>query len=129
MSLTYTGRCLPRLGLCCLCLPGETVLGLLITDDKYFPGRILSVYQLPVCPSGGLWSALTLGYSSLTAGSGDEPSAQWPPVAAQSLLLLLVLGNHCTAADPGQHTATLDNTYRRAMFEMANFHGKLLLMT
>ena len=72
-----------------------------------------------MCAAGGLWSALTLGYGSLTSGPGEEPPDRWPPVAAQSLLLLLVLGNHCT----GPRTAP-QNPYRTAMFEMANFHGK-----
>ncbi|XP_043222619.1 dymeclin-like [Amphibalanus amphitrite] len=67
--------------------------------------------------AGGLWSALTLGYSSLTAGGAEETADHWPPVAAQSLLLLLVLGNHCT-----DRRSPLDNPHRRAMFEMANFH-------
>ncbi|KAF0302011.1 Dymeclin [Amphibalanus amphitrite] len=76
--------------------------------------------------AGGLWSALTLGYSSLTAGGAEETADHWPPVAAQSLLLLLVLGNHCYGpAQPARQPAPQSHLMVRPHSFRVDF-GRLL---
>ncbi len=68
--------------------------------------------------ASGVWSVLTLGYGSGTAAqvedtSSEEVSAQSnKPLADASLLLLLVLTNHCT--DSGT------NPYRESLFKCDN---------
>ena len=52
--------------------------------------------------ASGLWNALTLGYAS-KGGDGERPAI----LARQSLLLLLILTNHCTSES---------NPYREALF-------------
>lgn len=78
--------------------------------------------------ASGLWSVLTLGYGrSISVGpSGDpeasdsvppvegETPASEAPLANRSLLLLLVLVNHCTA------DRSLHNPYRQALFSFTD---------
>ena len=58
--------------------------------------------------ASGLWSILTLGYAT-KSGDSDRPAL----LSRQSLLLLLVLTNHCT---------TETNPYREALFNCCDSH-------
>lgn len=53
------------------------------------------------------------------AGSGEDTTKKGPesPLASQSVLLLLVLANHCTA------DRNIRNPYRQALLHAQNFHG------
>lgn len=62
--------------------------------------------------TAGLWHVLTLGYGT---GTGQESVLKGSdPLANQSLLLLLVLVNHCTAEK------NLRNPYREVLFTFPN---------
>ncbi|XP_064471607.1 dymeclin-like isoform X2 [Ornithodoros turicata] len=62
--------------------------------------------------ASGLWNVLTLGYGK---GDGDQGNPMQDAVLAHhSLLLLLVLSNHCTS-DKG-----LCNPYQKALFTFVN---------
>lgn len=65
--------------------------------------------------TAGLWNVLTMGL----AGSAEDTTKKGPesPLASQSVLLLLVLANHCTA------DRNIRNPYRQALLHAQNFHG------
>lgn len=75
-------------------------------------------FRVCVFPAG-LWSVVTLGMASKGGADKTEQSPQDTLIANQSLLLTLVLANHCTS-DVG-----LPNPYREALFSFTNSQGKL----
>ena len=84
--------------------------GLVVGDDP----------DLLRCVVAGLWSVMTLGLagggkSDDGGGKGAEPDTV---LANQSLLLILVLANHCTSE------AELHNPYREALFSFTNSQGE-----
>ncbi|XP_014680690.1 PREDICTED: dymeclin-like [Priapulus caudatus] len=64
--------------------------------------------------ASGLWSMLTLGYGK--ASPQQEESLRLPPLSNHSLLLLLILTNHCTS------DKSLPNPYRQALFSFTDSH-------
>lgn len=68
--------------------------------------------------AAGLWSVMTLGMGG--KGQKSEEDVSFTLLANQSLLLILVLANHCTN-DKGLH-----NPYRQALFSFTNSQGKKL---
>lgn len=63
--------------------------------------------------ASGLWNVLTLGYGR-SGSQKDQSSENRAVLASQSLLLLLVLVNHCTSEKD------LPNPYRQALFSFSN---------
>ncbi|XP_063217608.1 dymeclin [Bacillus rossius redtenbacheri] len=62
--------------------------------------------------ASGLWNMLTLGLAS--SHSEEVTTAEEAPLANQSLLLILVLANHCTGEK------NLNNPYRQALFSFTS---------
>ena len=77
--------------------------------------------------SAELWNILTFGMARGTTPASPLPSDSVPvmkpsevsesPLANQSLLLVLVLSNHCTSEK------NLHNPYRQALFSCSNSQG------
>ncbi|RXG70189.1 hypothetical protein Avbf_02382 [Armadillidium vulgare] len=63
--------------------------------------------------ASGLWNVLTLGMSSEEEEKKEE--TELPRLASQSLLLLLILVNHCTSEK------LIHNPYRTALLSAQNF--------
>jgi hypothetical protein len=70
--------------------------------------------------AAGLFSVMTLGIGPRLMPQGEVEDLDIPLLATQSLLLTLVLANHCTS-DSG-----LSNPYRQALFSFNNAQGALL---
>ena len=68
--------------------------------------------------TAGIWNVLTLGLSNSSTEEESKKSSPKSPIASQSILLLLVLSNHCTAE------RSLHNPYREALLHAQNFQGK-----
>ena len=73
--------------------------------------------HLILCFAAGLWSVMTLGMGSKKEEPKEEMTSD-TLLANQSLLLILVLANHCTS-DKGLH-----NPYRQALFSFTNSQGE-----
>lgn len=74
------------------------------------------IYGMGQAVASGLWTALTLGYGR--AATSIDQTAQLPPLANKSLLLLLILVNHCTS------DKTIHNPYRQALFSFTDTEEK-----
>jgi hypothetical protein len=72
--------------------------------------------------ASGMWSILTLGYGSVAAQPSEAEAVATKPLADFSLLMLLILTNHCT------DSTTLKNPYRSVLFTCTNSYGKSCLM-
>jgi hypothetical protein len=75
----------------------------------------LTIVFILLIISAGVWSVLTLGMGSKTTNS--EEQIPETILANQSLLLILVLANHCTS------NSGLHNPYREALFNFTNSQG------
>ncbi|KAK2149759.1 hypothetical protein LSH36_437g01034 [Paralvinella palmiformis] len=100
------------------CLFMKTLIERYIEQAKCPPevlsnnGNSHGFYSITAAVASGVWNVLTLGMGSKTTNSDDQlPDTI---LANQSLLLLLVLINHCTS-DSGIH-----NPYREALFSFTN---------
>ena len=73
--------------------------------------------------ASGLWSVLTLGYSKVAPHTpkkeGGKDSIPAAPLADQSLLLILILSNHCTS------NKSLPNPYRQALLSFTDSKGEM----
>ncbi|XP_068239348.1 dymeclin [Palaemon carinicauda] len=93
------------------CLFVKTLLKRFMAQDK--PPTKNEGGSVVLGLASGLWNVLTFGLvgSEETANKGPES-----PLATQSILLLLVLANHCTA------DRNIRNPYRQALLHAQNFH-------
>ncbi|XP_042890288.1 dymeclin-like isoform X2 [Penaeus japonicus] len=94
------------------CLFVKTLLKRFMAQDK--PPAKDDGGSLVLGLASGLWNVLTMGL----AGSAEDTTKKGPesPLASQSVLLLLVLANHCTA------DRNIRNPYRQALLHAQNFH-------
>ncbi|KAK7084960.1 hypothetical protein SK128_027778 [Halocaridina rubra] len=94
------------------CLLVKTLLKRFMAQDK--PPAKNEGGSVVLGLASGLWNVLTLGL----VGGGEETTKKTPesPLATQSVLLLLVLANHCTAE------RNMRNPYRQALLHAQNFH-------
>ncbi|XP_074661228.1 dymeclin-like [Tubulanus polymorphus] len=102
------------------CLLMKTLLQNYIKQEKCpeqlsKPGGSSMLYNATVAVASGLWTVVTLGLAKgQEAPSEETPAADAPLLANQSLLLMLILTNHCTS---GQ---SVHNPYRQALFSFTN---------
>ena len=70
--------------------------------------------------ASGMWNILTLGYSTVaqSAAVPEDEVISTTPLAETSVLLLLILVNHCS--DPN---GALPNPYREILFQCSNTKG------
>lgn len=92
------------------CLLVKTLLKRFMAQDK--PPVKNEGGSLIVGLASGFWNVLTLGLSS---GEEEPSKGVVSPSASQSVLLLLVLANHCTV------DKTIHNPYRQALLHAQNF--------
>lgn len=73
--------------------------------------------KLDIYTPAGLWNIVTLGMAK-----GSEPKVEVCDtlLANQSLLLILVLTNHCTSVK------NMPNPYREALFSFTNSQGLMI---
>ncbi|XP_064644875.1 dymeclin-like isoform X2 [Lineus longissimus] len=69
------------------------------------------LYGITAAVASGLWTALTLGLANKTEPHEEVADTL---IANQSLLLILILTNHCTSEQ------SLHNPYRQALFSFTN---------
>ena len=62
---------------------------------------------------------MTLGLANRGSSPEEEEEVSDKLLANQSLLLILVLANHCTGQAPG----VLNNPYRQALFSFTDSQG------
>jgi hypothetical protein len=94
--------------------------------DSFFTTKKVKQDDL-ILFSAELWNILTFGMARVTTSAPPLPSdgvtvmkpseVSESPLANQSLLLLLVLSNHCTS------DKNLHNPYRQALFSCSNSQG------
>ena len=71
-----------------------------------------------MCVTAGIWNVMTLGLSQPSVQPDDPAPVSDALIASQSLLLILVLVNHCTNEEQ------LYNPYREALFSFTSSSGE-----
>ncbi|ELU06913.1 hypothetical protein CAPTEDRAFT_6632 [Capitella teleta] len=90
---------------------------LMKTLIQNFVKQEMAPRELVTANGAGLFSVMTLGIGPRLISSGEVEVLDVPLLATQSLLLTLVLANHCTS-ESGLH-----NPYRQALFAFTNSQG------
>lgn len=101
------------------CLLMKTVLQEYIKQEKqpinYSKGKESGSFIIGL--ASGIWTVLTLGYGRSNSVNTLEVKSE-TPLADQSLLLCLILANHCT------DVKSINNPYRQALLSFTNSQEK-----